>query len=76
MAGEAQDIRTILAQVPPSLWPVELPAMLALPAGGTLVDRPSPVYRLRPVTPSPPVGLGRSSTRWVASPKSSRQPNC
>jgi len=38
LAGDAQAIRIILDRVLPSLRPVELPAALTLPAGGTLAD--------------------------------------
>ncbi len=39
LAGDPQAIRIILDRVLPSLRPVELPAVLALPAGGTLADQ-------------------------------------
>ncbi len=37
LAGDPQAIRIVLDRVLPALRPVELPTMLALPAGGTLV---------------------------------------
>ena len=39
LAGDAQAIRIILDRVLPSLRPVELPATLVLPSGGTLADK-------------------------------------
>ena len=39
LAGDMQAIRIVLDRVVPSLRPVELPAVLALPVGGTLADQ-------------------------------------
>ena len=39
LAGDPQAIRIILDRVLPSLRPVELPAMLALPVGATLAEQ-------------------------------------
>ena len=39
LAGDAQAIRIILDRVLPALRPVELPAALALPEGGTLAEQ-------------------------------------
>jgi hypothetical protein len=39
LAGDAQAIRIILDRVLPSLRPIELPALLALPAGATLAEQ-------------------------------------
>jgi hypothetical protein len=39
LAGDAQAIRIILDRVLPALRPVDMPTMLALPAGGTLADQ-------------------------------------
>jgi hypothetical protein len=39
LAGDTQAIRIILDRVQPTLRPVELPAVLALPAGATLADQ-------------------------------------
>ena len=39
LAGDAQAIRIILDRVLPSLRPVELPAVLALPVGATLAEQ-------------------------------------
>lgn len=39
LAGDAQAIRIILDRVLPTLRPVDLPAVLALPVGGTLAEK-------------------------------------
>ena len=45
LAGDPQAIRIILDRVLPTLRPVELPAVLALPTGGTLADQAQAVVQ-------------------------------
>ncbi len=45
LAGDAQAIRIILDRVLPSLRPVEQPAVMTLPVGGTLAEQAHAVVR-------------------------------